>query len=105
MNRPLPKPQFLSSPRNQRLLVLFGLLVLVMQFSDPVSNASLAETVVFWGVRVAGVFASLIVADWLKPAISAGARRRFHGASQRPLCKGGASAGPACATSQEKRAA
>jgi len=45
--------------------VLFGLLVLVMQFSDPLSNASLAETLVFWGVRVASVFASLIVADWL----------------------------------------
>lgn len=65
MNRPLPRPQFLSSPRNQRLLVLFGLLVLVMQFSDPLSNASLTETLVFWGVRVASVFASLIVADWL----------------------------------------
>ena len=65
MNRPFPKPQFLSSPRNQRLLVLFGLLVLVMQFSDPLSNTSLTETLVFWGVRVTSVFASLIVADWL----------------------------------------
>ena len=46
-------------------MVLFGLLVLVMQFSDPLSNAGLTETVIFWGVRVVGVLASLMAADWL----------------------------------------
>ncbi len=61
MSRPLAVP----FPQNTRLWLLFAVLVAVMQFSDPLGDVTLLDTSIFWGCRLVGVAASLILEHWL----------------------------------------
>ena len=52
-------------PRNLRVWVLFAILVLLMQFSDPLGEVALGDAVLFWSGRLIGVAAALLFAEWL----------------------------------------
>ncbi|MEL7538038.1 MAG: LytTR family DNA-binding domain-containing protein [Pseudomonadota bacterium] len=48
-----------------RLYVLLGLLVAFSQLVDPLADATLKQTVVFWSVRLGAALVSLLAAEWL----------------------------------------
>ena len=64
MSRPVFS-EFTGNPARLRQLVLFALLVLIMQFSDPIGSASLQDATVFWVGRLVAVLLSFAIADWL----------------------------------------
>lgn len=54
----------LQHARNIRLWVLFGVLVAIMQFSDPLGDSSLRDTLIFWSGRLGALAGSLWGTDW-----------------------------------------
>lgn len=65
LNSPLPSLLPQTSPRHFRLWVLFGVIVAIMQLTDSLQDATLAQVVFFWAARLTTVIVSLVLAEWV----------------------------------------
>ena len=65
MSRPLEKLLPHSSPRNLRYWALVGVVIALMQLSDPLADATAAQAALFWGGRIMALVLSLVFAEWL----------------------------------------
>ena len=72
MNRPAADSVNEAGALPLRLWLLYAALVLIMQFSDPLGDAALADAAFFWAVRLLGAAASLAAAHWVCRHLFAG---------------------------------